>query len=412
MAAAVALGLPLAVPQQASAYSVLAHEACVDALWESAIEPLLVRHFPRTRPEALQAARAYAYGGSVIQDIGYYPFSPRFFSNLVHYVRGGDFIEALVRDARDVNELAFALGALSHYAADSVGHPEAVNPSVALMFPKLQHKFGNSVTYAQSPASHVIVEFSFDIVQAAAGAYVPEAYHRFIGFEVARSLLDRAFQETYGLETRDVFGNEDLTISTYRRSVSELIPEFTRVAWRDKREEIARLTPGVTEEAFVFTYTRQQFEQEFGTAYRKPGWFARVMGAFYRVLPKVGPLRPLRFRTPTPEAQTLFEASFKDARGRYAQALEEVRRRSLNLANLNFDVGRQTVHGSYKLADDTYAELLDRLARRKFAGVPQALRRNIAAYYARIADPPAGSKERRRAERIERQLVEMQAAAR
>jgi len=411
MAFTVAVGL-LLVPQRAAAYSVLAHEACVDALWDSAIRPLLVRQFPRTPPEALQAARAYAYGGSVIQDLGYYPFGQRFFSNLVHYVRGGDFIEALVRDARDVNELAFALGALSHYGADSVGHPEAVNPSVPLMFPKLQQKFGSSVTYAQSPASHVIVEFSFDIVQVAAGAYVPDAYHQFIGFEVARPLLDRAFLETYGLETRDVFGNEDLAIATYRKSVSELIPEFTRIAWRDKHEEIARLTPGVDEKAFVFSYTRQQFEQEFGPAYRKPGWFARVVGVFYRLLPKVGPLRPLQFKTPTPEAQALFEASFKDARARYGQALAQVGRRSLDLANVNFDIGRSSAHGAYKLADDTYAELLDRLARRKFAGVPQALSRDIAAYYARTADPSAGSKERRRADRIAKQLVEMRAAAR
>ena len=98
------------------------------------------------------------------------------------------------------------------------------------MFPKLRAKFGDTVTYAESPAHHVIVEFSFDVVQVAAGAFLPETYHRFIGFQVARPLLDRAFRETYGLDTTDVFGDEDLAISSYRKSVSELIPKLTKIA--------------------------------------------------------------------------------------------------------------------------------------------------------------------------------------
>src|SRR5262245_66185518 len=145
------------VPVPASAYSVLTHEACVDALWQPAIQPMLQRRFPRATPGDLQAARAFAYGGSVIQDLGYYPFGNRFFSNLVHYVRSGDFIEALMREAHDVNEYAFALGALAHYANDNTGHPEATNHAVALNYPKLARKFGDTVTYAQAPKEHVIV---------------------------------------------------------------------------------------------------------------------------------------------------------------------------------------------------------------------------------------------------------------
>src|SRR5438093_2009979 len=213
----VTVSIVLAVPERAAAYSVLAHEACVDALWTPAIEPLLVRRFPRATPQDVQAARAFAYGGSVIQDLGYYPFGSRFFSNLVHYVRGGDFVEALLRDAADVNELGFAIGALAHYVTDNVGHPEGVNKSVPLMFPKLRAKYGDDITYVQSPSSHVIVEFSFDIVQIAAGAYLPDTYHNFIGFQVARPLLARAFQETYGLDINDVFLDENLAIGTYRR---------------------------------------------------------------------------------------------------------------------------------------------------------------------------------------------------
>ena len=412
IAFAIALSSVLAVPERAAAYSVLAHEACIDALWTPAIEPLLVQRYPGATPQELQAARAYAYGGSVIQDLGYYPFGSRFFSNLVHYVRSGDFVEALVRNARDVNELAFALGALAHYVTDTVGHPEAVNPSVPLIFPKLREKFGETVTYADSPSSHVRVEFSFDILQIAAGAYLPEWYHSFIGFEVAQPLLDRAFFETYGIETKDVFGDEELAIASYRKAVSELIPELTRIAWRDKREEIAQVIPHVREDAFVYTYTPQQFEQEFGTRYRKRGWLARMVGACYRILPKIGPLKPLKFKLPTPEAEALFAASFKNARAGYAEALAAVGRESLDLANVNFDLGEPTVHGGHELADETYARLLDRLARKKFEGVPQALRADITAYYSRTVPNPAGSKASRRTDRIEKQLVELQAATR
>ncbi len=195
----------LCVPREAGAYSVLAHEANIDALWETSLRPLLARRFPRATREEVTQARAYAYGGAVIQDLGYYPFGSHFFSNLVHYVRSGDFVEALIREAQDINEYAFALGALAHYASDNVGHPEAVNRAVALMYPKLRAKHGNSVTYADSPSSHVIVEFSFDVVQAASGGYVSEMYQSFIGFQVAKPVLERAFLATYGIEMNDVF---------------------------------------------------------------------------------------------------------------------------------------------------------------------------------------------------------------
>ena len=137
-AAIVVLVVALVAPPPARAYSVLAHEANIDALWDPAIRPLLQRRFPHATAAQIRDARAYAYGGSVIQDLGYYPFGNKFFSNLLHYVRSGDFVETLIRDARDLNEFAFALGALGHYTSDNVGHPEAVNKAVALMFPKLQ----------------------------------------------------------------------------------------------------------------------------------------------------------------------------------------------------------------------------------------------------------------------------------
>jgi hypothetical protein len=289
----------------AAGYSVLAHESNVDALWQSHLEPLLRRRFPRATAKDLRDARAFAYGGSVIQDLGYYPFGSHFFSNLLHYVRSGDFVETMIRDARDVDEYAFALGALAHYAADTTGHPEAVNRSVALMFPKLRAKYGDSVTYAQSPAKHVLVEFSFDVVQVAAGKYAAPSYHQFVGFAVASPLLERAFRDTYALEMRDVFSSDpELAIGTYRHAISELIPELTRVAWKDKQEEIARHRG-----RFVYTLSRDVYEREYGSNYRKPGIFARILAFLYRLLPKIGPLKPLSFEAPTPQAERLFLAS-------------------------------------------------------------------------------------------------------
>jgi hypothetical protein len=402
---AVVFAIGLLCATEARAYSVLTHEANIDAVWDSDIRPLLARRFPRATRDELTNARAFAYGGSVIQDLGYYPFGNHFFSNLVHYVRSGDFVETMVRDARTVDEFAFALGALAHYAADNTGHPEAVNKAVALMFPKLKAKYGNSVRYADSPASHVIVEFSFDIVQVASGAYLPEAYHSFIGFQVATPLLERAFRETYGLEMDDVFGNKDLAISTYRHSVSELIPELTRVAWRDKQADIAKLRPDANADQFIYRYTRQEYEKEFGTGFKKPGVFARILGLIYRVLPKIGPLRSLSFKTPTPEAETLFVESFKDTRARYRTALAAVGRGRLDLANTDFDTGQPSAHGEYPLADDTYAELLDRLAKRNFAGVPVALTRNVRAFYSAAPDRMSTKKELKRAPKVRQQLA-------
>jgi hypothetical protein len=407
VAAAVLLLLAMVVcsPRQVSAYSVLTHEANIDALWDTGIRPLLARRFPRATAAELKHARAFAYGGSVIQDLGYYPFGSHFFSNLLHYVRSGDFVESMIRDARNVDEYAFALGALAHYAADNTGHPEAVNKSVALIFPKMRAKYGNVITYEQSPARHVIVEFSFDVVQAAAGAYASEAYHDFIGFEVAKPLLERTFHEVYGLEMSEVFANEDLAFGSYRKAISDTIPAITRTAWRDKREEIARVAPSLARERFVFNLSRRDYERDFGHDYQRPGLFTRLITVLYKLLPKIGPLRPLKFEAPTPESERLFLDSFKDTRERYRTALQATGQGRLNLVNTNFDTGRPSAHGDYALADETYADLLDRLAGRQFSGVSAALRENIVAFYAAAPDRMSGKKERKRISKVRKQLA-------
>jgi len=400
----------LLTPAAARGYSVLSHEANIDVLWDSNIRPLVARRFPRATGDELLKARAYAYGGSVIQDLGYYPFGSRFFSNVLHYVRTGDFVEQLIRDAKDPFEYAFALGALAHYVSDNVGHPESVNRAVALLFPKLRARYGSSVTYADSPAAHVMVEFSFDVVQAATGRYRTDAYQSFVGFEVAKPLLERSFAAVYGLEMKDIFVDEDLAVGSYRHAISQTIPEITRIAWRDKREEIEKALPGVVSDAFLFNLSKQDYEQRYGATYRRPGLLARFLAFLYKLLPKIGPLKGLQFKAPTPEAEALFLESLRDTRERYRRGLDNVGAGRLDLINSDFDTGRPTAHGEYSLADETWAELLHRLAKRKFAGVPDAMRRSFVAFYAAPLDRAATKKERKRLPRIRQELAALAAS--
>ena len=376
-----ALAAAIVAPRPALAYSVLTHEANIDVLWDGSIKPLLRTRFPAASPGQLEEARAYAYGGCVIQDLGYYPFGSHFFSNLLHYVRSGDFVRALIRNAGDVNEYAFALGALGHYAADADGHRLAVNRAVPLMYPKIEAKYGDNVPYADSPSRHLMVEFGFDVVQVAGGAYAPDAYHKYIGFQVAKPALARAYREIYGVEVKDLFVNEDLAIGTYRHAVATTIPQMTQVAWKKKREQIEQVTPGIEKTRFVFNLSRRAYEQEYGTDYARPHGFGRFVGFVYALVPKIGPFRTLSFRVPTPEAERLFLESFLSTRERYRGYLEALRAGRLSLANLDLDTGRPTARGEYTLADETYAKLLDKLDDREHADVPAALRANIIAFY-------------------------------
>src|SRR5579871_1477249 len=237
--------------REAVSYSVLTHEAIIDSVWDTSIKALLLKRFPDATAEELTAAHAYAYGGSIIQDMGYCPFGSRLFSDLLHYVRSGDFVLSLIRNSQDLNEYAFSLGALAHYAADNAGHPGAVNQVVPLLYPKLRLQFGDRVTYADDALSHVRTEFGFDVLQVAQGHYAPDGYRAFIGFQVARPVLERAFQETYGMHLDQVFTSISLAIGSYRRSVGSVIPAMTRVAWRMKKDEIVKDAPGVTRKKFL-----------------------------------------------------------------------------------------------------------------------------------------------------------------
>ena len=406
-----ACGLLILFSRRATAYSVLAHEANVDVVWESAIVPVLKQRFPRATPDELAEARAYAYGGCVIQDLGYYPFGSHFFSDLLHYVRSGDFVTTLIANARDINELAFALGALAHYAADSNGHPLATNRVVPMQYPKLREKYGDWVTYAESPKSHILVEFSFDVVQVASGVYASEAYHKFIGFEVAMPALERAFRATYGLDMNELFSDMDLAIGTYRHAVSSIIPEMTKVAWKDKQKEILKIAPQMREATFVFHLTPRQYAQEYDGHYEKPKWWARFFGVVFKLLPKFGPFKPLAYKVPTPEAEQLFLDSFAETQRRYRESLADLRARRLTLPNRDLDTGYPTSLGEYTLADETYEKLLGKLVDDKFANLPPDLAGNIAAFFGDVDVLPRDrSRHHKRSAKVRHELDLMAAA--
>lgn len=397
MRALLAALLALTACPAARAYSVMAHEAIIDAAWNDSIRPLLLKRFPDITAGEIQQAQAYGYGGAIIQDMGYYPFGNKFFSNLTHYVRSGEFVLNLLGDAQDVKELAFALGALAHYVADSYGHPQATNRVVPIMYPKLKEKFGPVVTYEDSPAAHLKVEFSFDVVQLAQGDYAPQAYHDHIGFEVAQRALEQAFAQTYSLELTDVFFDEELSIGTYRFAISSVIPTMTKVAWSLKKDEIQKARPGLTRRQFLYRLSRSEYRKTWGKAYERPGPGARLLAFLIRILPKIGPLRALTFPAPPQPAETLFMRSFNETLDEYRRLVAAYDRGELRLPDDNFDTGGPVRPGAYRLTDESYARLLNVLSGKV---VSAQLRANILAFYADPSLPFSTRKKRKAWEKV------------
>ena len=369
-------------PPPAAAYSVLSHEAIIDSAWDTSIKPVLLKRFPDATPEELREAHGYAFGGAIIQDMGYYPHGSMFFSDLTHYLRSGDFVVAMLRDAKDLNEYAFALGALAHYAADNDGHRLGTNRAVPVLYPNLKKKHGDFVTYEDDPLAHIKTEFGFDVLEVAKERYAPDSYHDFIGFQVAAPLLEQAFRETYGLDLKSILADEDKVLGSYRHDVSNLIPRATRVAWSLKKDEIQNDIPGITRKKFLYNLSRASYEREWGKKYQRPSAWDHFLAFLYTLLPKFGPLRVLQLRTPTPETERMFEASFNATMDRYRNLLKEVAEDRLQLLNYNFDVGEATGPGEYRRNDDAHAELLEKLAEKNFAEMSPDLRAELLAFYA------------------------------
>ena len=353
-------------------------------MWDSSIRVLLLERFPNATPEELTQAHAYAYGGSIIQDLGYYPFGSKFFSDLTHYVRSGDFILSLIRNSQDLNEYAFSLGALAHYAADNNGHRIATNLAVPLLYPKLRLKFGNLITYADDPFSHLKTEFGFDVFQAAKGRYAPDGYKGFIGFEVSKPVLERAFEDTYGMKIEQVFTNFDLAIGSYRRTVSSILPAMTRVAWQIKKQEIQEGCSRHHPQEISLQSIPLELREELGHDLSRGRACARRFLAFlFRIVPRVGPFKALAFKKLTPATEKMFMASFNAAIDRYRELLAEAEGRPAALPNENFDTGEPTAAGQYKLTDAAYAKLLDKLADHYAEMSPELARR-----YSRLLPQP------------------------
>ena len=338
--------------------------------------------FPGATPEQLEQAHAYAYGGCIIQDLGYYPFSSRFSATLritsaaaISSPRSSAILE-------DINEYAFALGALEHYAADTEGHRLATNRAVPMLYPKLRKKFGSEVTYWDNPVAHIRTEFGFDVLQVASGRYATDQYRSFIGFQVSRPLLERAFLETYGIEMKDVFGNLTLALGSYRYSIGSIVPGMTRVAWNLKRTELQKEIPGITRKKFLYNLSRSSYEKEWGTEYQKPGFGTRFVTFLVEIVPKIGPVSR---RSRSGCLRRKWKRCSWPASTRPSCVAETllagVDAGDPELPNENLDLGEPPQAGQYKGADAAYAKLVGKLADKQFAGISPDLRQNILAYY-------------------------------
>jgi hypothetical protein len=371
----------LVLSAKVNAYSVLTHEALIDASWDKFIKPLLKSKYPAATNEQLTEAHAYAYGGSLLADMGYYPFGNTYFTNLAHYVRSGDFVENLLDEAQNVDEYAFAVGSLCHYFADEYGHSLATNLTVPKVYPKIGQKFGSVVTYEEDHTSHSRVELSFDVLEIARGNYASTTYHDFIGFQVSKPLLERAFLKTYGQDINDVFGNLDLTISTFRWAVKSLFPTVTHSACELKKNDIKKMNPSINEHKFHYRMKKKAYYKEFGSSREKPRFKEVVVAFIISILPKIGPFKALRFKDVGPEGEKKFIASFDTSLTAYERALTQLQSGKVALPNIDFDTGQPATPGEYGLCDKTYDDLLVKLSDNKFIDLTEPLQNNILNFY-------------------------------
>jgi len=381
----------------AGAYSVLTHEEVVDMSWLPHIVPLLRARYPNLTDDDLRTAHAYAYGGSIIQDIGYYPFGSHQFSDILHYARTGDFVSTLIRESSNPNEYAFALGALAHYCGDVFGHP-AINQVTANEYPRLRRRFGRAVTYEENPVAHLRTEFGFDVVEVAHGRYSQQNYRDFIGFQVSKDLLNRAFLETYDVPLDSILTHEDLALASYRRAVSKLIPKMTTVAAVSYKDQIEKEDPGFQRDKFVYRLKRTEFEKEYGRQYAHPGFGSRVLALFIRILPKVGPLKAFSLMVPNAADQDLYIKSVNTTVDQFNSLLVQIKppsegspdsmlQQALDLQEIDLDTGKPSRLGEYRRADQTYARLLDKILSDPKAQMAPDIHQSFVDFYSVRTQP-------------------------
>ena len=381
---AIFLFLVLPLSLNASAYSVLTHEELIDLAWNGSIRPLLLAKFPKLTETQLLEAHAYAYGGCAIQDMGYYPFGKRFFSDLTHYVRTGDFVAWMLTNARTPNEYAFAIGALSHYLGDTIGHSRAINPATAVEFPKLRKEFGPSVTYDESPHGHIRTEFAFDVGELVHEDFAPPAYLRFIGFKVPRKFLEEAFLHTYGFDVHEVTGPAHPALRSYRTSVRSFIPAFAEAEIVLHRHQFPAHSNSEAYQTFTERVARTNYDRHWKHAYRGPGVKAHLLAILIFIVPKIGAISDLAIKIPNAETQEWYLSSVNHTSDEFHRILHQLAQDGsdpVKLANIDLDTGDHVRRGDYLLADQTYAHLLARLTSRPDRPIPADVRQNILEYY-------------------------------
>ena len=357
--------------------------------------------------EQLREAHAYAYGGSVIQDMGYYFPGGRFFSHLTHYVRSGDFVEALFDESKDLNDFAFALGALSHYEADIHGHEIAVNRAVPLLYPRLRGKFGNRMTWEQNPEAHALTEFGYDVLEVVARHNAPQAYRDWIGFKVDKPLLERAFQKTYGLEmTKEIF-SVDLALFSYRELAGKFIPEMTEVAWALRSNELEDLASGMHHQK-VYHLSRASY-QAWRRKYSKPGAVDKLTAFLFRLIPKFGLLNAFDFHAPTQQTEQLFADSLKATVEGYEAEIKLAQAGRFDPPDVNLDTGGPTRPGEYIHCDLAYARLLYEMEEEHFTNIDPRLRDNLLSFYENSSANYV-AKHHRQWRKVLRDLDELKAA--
>jgi hypothetical protein len=402
--------------RRAEAYSLLTHEQLIDLTWQDSIVPLLLSRYPGLTPAQLEEARAYAYGGCVIQDIGYYPYGDMTYSNLTHYVRSGDFVVSLFRNATSANELAFAVGALSHYIGDTVGHSDATNIAVPIEFPKLRAKYGPVVNYAEGRRQHVQTEFAFDIDEIAHHRLAPLSYLRHIGLKVPVQQLALAYYQTYGItEDFTVARRRRINVRGYRFAVHTFIPRVAyAVTLLHRNHEPAE--PDTPERLEMNSEVAKMAAENNWQAYRRrAGIGTYILAGIIVVIPKIGPLKLVAIKGPNQDTETAYLhsvvlateelrarlASFtppKDGRSAVANAISmrvssPIRRIRHPLPNRDLDTGLRVQPGGYSLTDSTYADLLHRLTRIPTQPIPPGIKEDILAYYANPDSPITTKKD-------------------
>lgn len=380
----VCLLLLLACSRPAGGYSVLTHEEMIDLSWADTIRPLLLKRYPGLTPAQLREARAYAYGGCVIQDLGYYPFGQAMFSNLLHYVRTGDFVRALFRESKSADDLAFAIGALAHYLGDTIGHAEAINIAVSTGYPSLAAKYGANVNYAEGPRQHVRTEFAFDINDISKHRVAPLRYLNHVGFAVPVPALTRAFYDTYGLDLGKVLRAQRPTLKGYRFAVRSFLPRVAYAETLLNRKRMPSDEPGPALDEFNRQVAALAVEDRWAQYRGHAGFGTDMLAGLIFILPKFGPLGDLAIKIPTPASEKDYVDSLMHTEAVFKETLAQATH-TTSIGNKDLDTGDEVYPGTYSLEDYAYADLLHEMTRDPSSPVPWGIKHDLLIYFADIS---------------------------